>query len=110
MELKLVKEAIPHRVTQLARIQIQVQPQKIKYKSIQKVSFLTFRLKIKSSEKLSLGECGRQRTSKKFHDLVLSLGSQNSRVPEIIVFQALFSQRKVFNLLKWQNKSFLKSN
>ena len=42
MELKLVKEAIPHRVTQLARIQIQVQPQKIKYKSIKKVSFLTF--------------------------------------------------------------------
>ena len=34
-------------------------------------------------------------TSKKFHDLVLSLRSQNSRVPETIVFQALFSQRKV---------------
>ena len=27
-----------------------------------------FRLKIKSSEKLSLGEYGRQRTSTKFHD------------------------------------------
>jgi len=27
-------------------------------------------------------------------------------VPETIVFQALFSQRKVFNLFKWQNKSF----
>ncbi len=65
-----------------------------------------FRLKIKSFEKLSLGEYGRQRTSKKFHDLVLSLRSQNSRVPETIVFQALFSQRKVFNLFKWQNKSF----
>ena len=46
-------------------------------------------------KKLSLGENGRQRTSKKFHDLVLSLKSQNSRVLEMIVFQALFSQRKV---------------
>ena len=27
--------------------------------------------------------------------------SQNSRVPETLVFQELFSQRKVFNLLKW---------
>ena len=45
--------------------------------------------------KLSLGEYGRQRTSKKFHDLVLSLRSQNSRVPEIIVLQAHFSRRKV---------------
>ena len=44
---------------------------------------------------LSFDECGRQRTSWKFHDLVLSLRSQNSRVPETIVFQALFSQRKV---------------
>ena len=35
------KEAIPHRVTQLARIQIQVQPQKIKYKSIQKGEFFS---------------------------------------------------------------------
>ena len=95
-----------------------------------------FRLKIKSSEKLSLGEYGRQRTSTKFHDLVkiqrasadkvkigsltqnlsilgelifltqsaarvqlvLSLRSQNSRVLETIVFLALFSRRKVFNL------------
>ena len=32
--------------------------------------FQTFRLKIKSSEKLSLGEYGRQRTSTKFHDLL----------------------------------------
>ena len=37
----------------------------------------------------------RQRTSKKFHDLVLSLMSQNSRVLETSVFLALFSQRKV---------------
>ena len=67
-------------------------------------------MKIKSSEKLPLGEYGRQRTSKKFHDLVLSLRSQNSRVPETTLFQALFSQRKVFNFLKWlKSKShFLK--
>ena len=45
--------------------------------------------------KLSLGEYGRQRTSKKFHDLVLDLRFQNSRVLETIVFLALFSQRKV---------------
>ena len=45
--------------------------------------------------KLSLGEYGRQRTSKKFHDLVLSLRSQNSRVLETIMFLALFSRRKV---------------
>ena len=32
------------------------------------------------SLKLSLGEIGRQRTSKKFHDLVLNLKFQNSRV------------------------------
>ena len=60
---------------------------------------LPFNLKIKSSKKLSLGEYGRQRTSKKFHDLVLNLRFQNSRVPEIEFLQALFSQRKVFNLL-----------
>ena len=53
-----------------------------------------FRLKIKSSKKLSLGEYGRQRTSKKFHDLVLDLKFQNSRVLETIVFLALFSRRK----------------
>ncbi|WP_218108843.1 hypothetical protein, partial [Streptococcus sp. HMSC072G04] len=34
-------------------------------------------------------------TSKKFHDLVLNLRLQNSRVLETIVFQALFSRRKV---------------
>ena len=59
-----------------------------------------FRLKIKSSKKLFLGEYGRQRTSKKFHDLVLDLRFQNSRVLETIVFLALFSRRKVFNLQK----------
>ena len=43
MELKLVKEAILQRVIlRLARIQIQVQPQKIKYKPIKKVRKLTF--------------------------------------------------------------------
>ncbi len=47
------------------------------------------------SYELSLGEYGRQRTSKKFHDLVLSLRSQNSRVLETLVFLALFSRRKV---------------
>ena len=57
-------------------------------------------MKIESSKKLFLGEYGRQRTSTKFHDLVLSLGSQNSRVPETIRFQALFSQRKVLDPLK----------
>ena len=46
--------------------------------------------------KLSLCEYGRQRTSKKFHDLVLNLRFQNSRVPETKTFQALFSRRKVF--------------
>ena len=46
-------------------------------------------------KKLSLGEYGRQRTSKKFHDLVLDLRFQNSRVLETLLFQALFSQRKV---------------
>ena len=52
-------------------------------------------MRTKSSKKLSLGEYGRQRTSKKFHDLVLSLRSQNSRVLETKVFLALFSRRKV---------------
>ena len=41
-----------------------------------------FRLKIKSSKKLFLGEYGRQRTSKKFLDLVLDLRFQNFRVLE----------------------------
>ena len=36
--------------------------------------------------KLSLGEYGRQRTSKKFHDLVLDLWLQNSRVLETSCF------------------------
>ena len=54
-----------------------------------------FRLRTKSSKKLSLGEGGRQRPSKKFHDLVLNLKFQNSRVPETIMFQALFSRRKI---------------
>ena len=57
-----------------------------------------FRLKIKSSKKLFLGEYGRQRTSKKFHDLVLNLTFQNSRVLETIMFQALFSRQKVSNI------------
>ena len=35
-----------------------------------------------SSLNLSLGEYGRQRTSMKFHDLVLNLKFQNSRVLE----------------------------
>ena len=52
-------------------------------------------LKTKSSLKLSLGEYGRQRTSTKFHDLVLNLKIQNSRVLETIVFLALLSRRKV---------------
>ena len=52
-------------------------------------------MQIKSFIKLSLGEYGRQRTSKKFHDLVLDLRFQNSRVLETIMFLALFSQRKV---------------
>ena len=70
-----------------------------------------FRLNIKSSEKLPLGEYGRQRTSTKFHDLVLSLRSQNSRVLETPVFLALFSLWKVFNLLKWiKNKSHFFEN
>ena len=51
-----------------------------------------------SSLNLSLGEYGRQRTSMKFHDLVLNLKFQNSRVLEMILFQALFSQRKVSNI------------
>ena len=55
----------------------------------------SFLLKIKSSLKLSLGEYGRQRTSTKFHDLVLNLKIQNSRVLETIVFLALLSRRKV---------------
>ena len=45
--------------------------------------------------KLSIGEFGRQQTSTKFHDLVLNLKFQNSRVLETIVFLALFSRRKV---------------
>ena len=53
------------------------------------------RLKKKIILKLSLGEYGRQRTSTKFHDLVLNLKFQNSRVLETIVFLALFSRRKV---------------
>ena len=55
----------------------------------------SFLLKIKSSLKISLGEYGRQRTSTKFHDLVLNLKIQNSRVLETIVFLALLSRRKV---------------
>ena len=69
----------------------------------------SFLLKTKSSLKLSLCEYGRQRTSKKFHDLVLSLRSQNSRVLETIVFLALFSQREVSVyslLLKNRNHSY----
>ena len=58
-------------------------------------------LKIMLFKKLSLGENGRQRTSKKFHDLVLSLKSQNSRVLEMIIFQALFSRRKVSIYVEW---------
>ena len=45
--------------------------------------------------KLSLGEYGRQRTSRKFHDLVLDLRFQNSRVLETRMFLALISRRKV---------------
>ena len=52
-------------------------------------------MKKKSSKKLSLGEDGRQRTSKKFHDLVLDPRFQNSRVLETQLFLALFSRRKV---------------
>ena len=48
-----------------------------------------------SSLRLSLGEYGHQRTSTKFHDLVLNLKFQNSRALETFRFQALFSQRKV---------------
>ena len=55
----------------------------------------SFILKTKLSQKLSLGEYGRQRTSTKFHDLVLDLMFQNSRVLETILFLALFSRRKV---------------
>ena len=58
--------------------------------------WLPFRLKTKVSQKLSLGEYGRQRTSKKFHDLVLDLKFQNSRVLETQLFLTLFSQRKVY--------------
>ena len=53
------------------------------------------RLKKKIFWNLSLGEYGRQRTSTKFHDLVLNLKFQNSRVLETIVFLALFSRRKI---------------
>ena len=52
-------------------------------------------MKTKFSQKLSLDEYGRQRTSTKFHDLVLNLKFQNSRVLETIVFLALLSRRKV---------------
>ena len=58
------------------------------------------RLKIKTYSKLSLGEYGRQRTSTKFHDLVLNLKFQNSRVLETDLFLALFSQRKV-SIFSW---------
>ena len=59
------------------------------------------RLKIKTYSKLSLGEYGRQqRTSTKFHDLVLNLKFQNSRVLETDLFLALFSQRKV-SVFSW---------
>ena len=63
---------------------------------ISNVSFYTLEIIEKNVLKLSLGEYGRQRTSTKFHDLVLNLRFQNSRVLEIIMFQALFSRRKVF--------------
>ena len=63
-----------------------------------------FGLKAKLSQKLSLGEYGRQRTSSKFHDLVLSLRSQNSRVLEMRSFQALFSRRKFFIFLIYFKK------
>ena len=75
----------------------QIQLEKIAAKNLS--VWKGFRLKINSIKKLSLGEYGRQRTSTKFHDLVLSLRSQNSRVLETRVFLALFSRRKVFNLL-----------
>ena len=55
----------------------------------------SFKLQIESSQKLSLGEYGRQRTSRKFHDLVLDLRFQNSRVLETRMFLALISRRKV---------------
>ena len=58
------------------------------------------RLKIKTYSKLSLGEYGRQRTSTKFHDLVLNLKFQNSRVLVTDLFLALFSQRKV-SIFSW---------
>ena len=66
-------------------------------------------LKLKAKyflKKLSLGEYGRQRTSSKFHDLVLSLRSQNYRVLEMIMFQALFSRRKVFCIFLIQSKNW----
>ena len=75
----------------------QIQLEKIAAKNLS--VWKGFRLKINSIKKLSLGEYGRQRTSTKFHDLVLSLRSQNSRVLDTRVFLALFSRRKVFNLL-----------
>ena len=58
------------------------------------------RLKIETYSKLSLSEYGRQRTSTKFHDLVLNLKFQNSRVLETDLFLALFSQRKV-SIFSW---------
>ena len=64
--------------------------------TIEKIGAIwSFLLKTKSSFKLSLGEYGRQRTSTKFHDLVLNLKFQNSRVLETRLFLALFSRRKV---------------
>ena len=59
MELKLVKEVIPQRVIlQLARIQTQVQPQKIKYKPIKREwdrnrSFVRIRFRRPTSAQLS---------------------------------------------------------
>ena len=59
-----------------------------------RVSHSHFFLKIKSSEKLSLGEYGRQRTSKKFHDLVLrpslfNFQAQAKTVPQTVLLSKL---------------------
>ena len=59
----------------------------------------SYQFNFKTYLRLSLGEYGRQRTSTKFHDLVLNLKFQNSRVLEMILFQALFSQQKVSVLI-----------
>ena len=77
------------------RVEVAQPLSRLKAKLSPSFSLARFRLKKKLSYKLSLGEYGRQRTSKKFHDLVLNLRFQNSRVPVTIMFQALFSQRKV---------------